>query len=162
MKRRQSFFVHHAWFIIAVTAVLAIMGCHERRTYHHYQPVNTSCWAMTDTLRFTPENIDYEGDYRVSIGARVDDHYAYRNLWLVVEQRTLKGLRTAHRDTVNLILADSHGAWLTQGVVLHVAEEEVATTRLEKDECYEFLVYHIMSDQHLVGVNDVGVTLSPD
>lgn len=117
---------------------------------------------MTDTLRFTPENIGYEGDYCVSVGARVEDHYGYRNLWLVVEQRALKGLRAAHRDTVNLILADSNGTWLTQGVVLHVAEEEVATTRLDKDGKYEFLVYHIMNDQQLVGVNDVGVTLSPN
>ena len=116
---------------------------------------------MTDTLCFTPENMDYDGSYRVGVGVRVDGHFSYRNLWLVVEQRTLTEPRTAHRDTVNLILADSEGSWLTRGVVLHEAEEEVVTTRLEKDKRYEFLVYHIMSDQELVGVNDVGLSLSP-
>lgn len=162
MKRRRLFFFHSALLIIAITTVVAIMGCHGRRPYHHYQSVGTSRWTMTDTMRFTPENIEYEGDYTVGVGVRVNEHFAYRNLWLVVEQRSKKGPVRAHRDTVNMILTDSKGTWLTQGVVLHEVEETVGRTRLEKDEAYEFLVYHIMSNQQLEGVTDVGLSLSPN
>ncbi len=155
MKLKSSCY---AWLVAAVV----LTACHGRRTYHHYQTVDAERWAMTDTLRFVPEHIEYEGLYVIGAGARVNDRYPYRNLWLVVEKRTLAEPRTAHRDTLNLILADSEGAWLTQGVVLHEAEETVDTTRLKADEEYEFLVYHIMNEQELKGVTDVGITLLPN
>ena len=161
MRTRILTTVKQSRLTIAVAAVLVFMGCHERRPYHHYQSVNAPQWAMTDTMRFTQDQIEREGDYTVGVGVRVNDHFAYRNLWLVVEQRSKKGL-VRHRDTVNMILADSKGTWLTQGVVLHETEETVGKTRLERDEAYEFLVYHIMSKQQLVGVKDVGLSLSPD
>lgn len=151
-----------AFFFLAATTLVALIGCHERRPYHHYLPVTAPYWAMTDTMRFTLEDIVYEGDYNIGVGVRVNEHFAYRNLWLVVEKRSKTGLVPAHRDTMNLILTDSKGTWLTQGVVLHEVEDTVAKTHLDSDEAYEFLVYHIMSDQQVEGVTDVGLLLSPN
>ena len=51
------------------------------------------------------------------------------------------------------------GQWLTQGVVLHTTEDVVAATRLYKEHAYEFLVYHIMADQNLAGVSDIGLKI---
>ena len=161
MNAHRLFISHYPLLIIAIAVVVVIMSCYERLTYHRYQSVSTT-WAVTDTLHFIPEDIDYKGNYRVSVGVRVDDRFGYRNLWLVVEQRTLNGNHSRHRDTVDIILADSRGGWLTEGVALHTAEEEVGTTHLEQDERYEFLVYHIMNDQQLAGINDVGLLLSPN
>lgn len=139
---------------------LLLLGCSDHRVYHHFVPVNTTCWTVTDTLHFTPGVLKSDGLYTMKTGVRVNDHYRYRDLWLVVEQRAKQPQMAARRDTVHIILADSKGNWLTQGVTLHETEEVVAASRLAKDCAYEFLVYHIMKDQNLEGVSDVGFSLS--
>ena len=144
-----------------LTLSLLLLGCRDHRVYHHFLPVKTTCWTVTDTLRFTPDAMKSDGLYTMKAGVRVNDNYPYRDLWLVVEQRaTAPHREPARRDTVHIILADSDGKWLTQGVTLHETEEVVAASRLAKDCTYEFLVYHIMKDQNLIGVSDVGLSLS--
>lgn len=137
-----------------------IIGCQGvRLPYHHFMATNALGWTVTDTLRFAPVTVNSDGQYTITAGVRVDDRYAYRDLWLVIEHRCPEALQPAHRDTVHLILADSQGKWLTQGVVLHETNEMVTTRALTTKDAHEFLVYHIMNDQSLVGVNEVGLKI---
>lgn len=143
---------------LVLAAVL--VGCHDvRLPYHHFIATDPSGWTVTDTLRFAPVTVSSDGQYTITAGVRVDERYAYRDLWLVVEHRCPEALQPAHRDTVHLILADGYGKWLTQGVVLHETMETVTTRALKTTDAHEFLVYHIMSDQSLVGVNEVGLRI---
>lgn len=139
-----------------------IVGCQGvRLPYHHFMATNALGWTVTDTLRFAPVTVNSDGQYTITAGVRVDDRYAYRDLWLVVEHRCPEALQPAHRDTVHLILANARGRWHTAGVVLHEAEKAVRIVDLDKKESPEFLVYHVMREQEIQGVYDVGVRLEP-
>ena len=146
-------------FIFIIAVVTAMMGCHQRLHYHHFLAVDNTCWSVTDTLHFAPVEVAQDGLYTITAGVRFRDSYPYRDLWLVVEQRSLDMAQMPHRDTVHVILSDRKGQWLTQGVVLHTTEDVVAATRLYKEHAYEFLVYHIMADQNLAGVSDIGLKI---
>lgn len=146
--------------LCAFVMAAALTACHDvHLPYHHFITTDPSGWTVTDTLRFAPVTVNSDGKYTITAGVRVDDRYAYRDLWIVVEHRSDEVLQKAHRDTVHLILADSKGKWLTQGVVLHETQETVATTALTTTDAHEFLVYHIMNDQSLVGINEVGLKI---
>ncbi|MCR4995354.1 MAG: gliding motility lipoprotein GldH [Bacteroidales bacterium] len=146
-------------FFWLLTIATFLFSCQSRRTYYQYQAVDDRCWSATDTLYFVPDTFTQDGLYTLKAGIRFNEHYPYRDLWLVIEQRTTKPVVSARRDTLHLVLANNEGRWLTNGVVLHEAEETVATSRLNMDDAYEFLVYHIMRDQNLTGVTEVGLKI---
>lgn len=161
---RLAIVLRSAATCMAIVALL--VACHGRRTYHSYQAVDAQCWSATDTLRFTPDALSEDGLYSLLAGVRVNEHYPYRDLWLVVEQRTPSAATTTSphtehvsRDTLHVLLTDAKGNWLTQGVVLHTSEDVVTATRLTHDNPPEFLVYHIMRDQNLKGVMEVGLKI---
>ena len=161
--------------LVLPLAALLLIACHGRRTYHHFEPVDPTGWTVADTVRFRPETIDEDRLYTLSVGVRFADSYAYRDLWIVVEQRAGrrqpapltpygdKPRRTAltpvRRDTLHMILADSKGKWLAQGVAMHEAEEVITAARLSKDYDTEFLLYHIMRQQTVQGICEVGLKI---
>ena len=148
-----------------VVILLTLFVCCGRRpmpalTYYEFQPVDAHAWRLTDTLRFSPDTSILALSNSLSLSVRLGQQFAYRDLWLVCEQRS-DSLLQPHRDTVHLILANARGRWHTAGVVLHEAEKAVRIVDLDKKESPEFLVYHVMREQEIQGVYDVGVRLEP-
>lgn len=129
-------------------------------TYYEFQPVDAHQWRCTDTLRFVPDTATLAATNELSLSLRLGQQFAYRDLWLVCEQRSDSLLRP-HRDTVHFILADARGRWQTTGVVLHEALLHVRNINLDKKESPEFLVYHIMREQGIQGIFDIGLRLEP-
>ena len=145
--------------------MLTFGACDHRKalpamTYYAFQPVDAHRWSCTDTLRFTPDTATLASDCDLRLSLRLSQQFAYRDLWLVCEQRSDSLLRP-HRDTLHFILADARGRWQTTGVVLHEAEQRVRSVRLDNDAHPEFLVYHIMREQEIQGIYDIGLRLDP-
>ncbi len=131
-------------------------SCQKRPALYSYQPVDVHGWACTDTLRFTLTELPQDSLCTFSVGVRTSEHVPYQNLWLVLERRWGEDFR--QRDTVELRLTDAQGEWQTQGNILH--EEEVFVTAKKynaKQLPLELLVYHLMRQQRLTGVMEVGV-----
>ncbi len=149
----------------AALALVAIVACGGRRpmpalTYYEFKPVDPHAWRLTDTLRFRPDTATLAPAAELSMSLRLGQQFAYRDLWLVCEQRS-DSLQRPHRDTVHFIVANARGRWHTTGVVLHEAEKPVRTVNIQEQESPEFLVYHIMNEQEIKGVYDVGLRLEP-
>ena len=159
--------MHRIAKLVCAVGVLAsfLVGCRPRTSYFTFQPVNPDGWTCTDTLRFTPPEATADGRFSLNLVVRFNNHLEYGDLWLVVEQR----LRAAdermrylpHRDTVHLVVANEAGKWLTPGVVLHEEEAFVGLPHLLKGEALEVLVYHVMREQELQGLTEVGLRMEP-
>ncbi len=121
---------------------------------HAYLPISDACWTYTDTLRFHLPPVESSRLYTFSVGIRANDRPSYRDLWVVVEQRTSGMCR---RDTTHLFLASDRGAWHSPGVVLHDIEQVVAAARYEQGEEADILLYHIMSSQEVDGIVEAGI-----
>ncbi len=154
------------YYIVAVAAAWLVVGaCSDHRAmpdlaYYEFQPVDAHEWRCTDTLHFVPDTATIAADNTLSLCLRLGQQFKYRDLWLVCEQRS-DSLLKPHRDTVHFILADANGRWQTTGVVLHEASQRLHTLSLKKNESPEFLVYHIMREQGIQGIFDVGLRLEP-
>ena len=144
----------HTLFV-AVATLAASVACRQGRPmpampYYEFKPVDAHAWRCTDTLRFRPDTATLPRKAALSLSLRLGQQFAYRDLWLVCEQRS---------DTLHFILANARGRWQTTGVVLHEASLHVRNVSLRNSESPEFLVYHIMREQQIQGVFDVGLKI---
>ncbi len=153
------------YICIVLCTLLAATGCNGRlgmhvMPYYEFRHVDADDWRNTDTLRFKPDTALLAADNELSISVRLGQHFNYRDLWLVCERRS-NLMQHPRRDTLHLILANPRGRWTTAGVVLHETEQAVGQIHFDKKESPEFLVYHIMREQGIQGIFDIGLHLEP-
>ena len=133
--------------------LLLLPACRPRTLYHRYLPVDPRGWDVTDTLRFNLPPATSTRLHTISLGIRFTQHMPWRDLYLVIEQRTLQH----RRDTLHLFLANHTGRWQARGVVLHDRQAIVTAARLDTAHANTILVYHIMRTQRITGITEVGV-----
>lgn len=131
----------------------AMAACRDDVPLYEYQPVDTDGWGATDTLSFHLDAPETDTRYILSLGIRATERVDYRDLWLVLEQRT----DIRRRDTLHLILASDQAHWQTRGALLHELEEQVCETELPAGQPLDILVYHVMRRQDIAGLTEVGV-----
>ena len=149
--------VHCSLFTLLAAAFVAA-SC-QRPLLYSYQPVAEEGWSCTDTLRFAMDELPANGTYALRVGVRCNNLFAYRNLWLVVERRIPS--EANHRDTLQLDFSDETGTEFSSGNILHEQEQTVGVFRVRKpQQPIELLVYHVMEEQLLKGVTEVGVQVS--
>ena len=157
-KARLSLISHNLYLIILLSAFLCA-ACGSRPLLYSYQTVNEEGWMCTDTVRFAVDGLSAAGTYDLRVGVRCNNLYAYQNLWLVVERRTASAPN--HRDTLQLQLIDEASGELTASNILHTQEQTVGTFSVRQpQQPIELLVYHVMEEQLLKGVTEVGVSLT--
>jgi gliding motility-associated lipoprotein GldH len=116
--------------------------------YHSYQPVTDTGWYSNDTLLYQlPFPISAQESLQYEIGIRHKDTYPYRDLWLTVNQ-----------DTIHMYLADTTGYWLGNGIgnikqYSNTFQPQMGT----RDSIKELRVTHIMQDNPLHGICDIGI-----
>lgn len=141
-------------------AVLLLASC-DGTVYHQFREVDGDGWNVTDTLQFL-----YEGSGRsnkaveMAVQVRYGSAYKYKNLYLRVE--------TLHADSVLLSvdtlccrIYDDAGRRLgsTAGSIYQNESQKV----LLNASCADTLLLklsHIMPDESLQGVFDMGVELT--
>lgn len=131
--------------------LLLFVSCQET-IYHSYQPVEYTGWDKSDTLIFTlstPISTQKSLEYEYQIGIRHKDSYKYRDIWL-----------TINHDTVHLYLADSIGRWKGNGISeLRQITFPYNPSRLKDDSIKEVQITHIMQDNPLPGIHDIGISI---
>lgn len=148
--------IYHLLLIVA--SFLLFTGC-ERPALYYYQSVAEDGWRCTDTLHFETDNLTANKTYVLRAGVRCNNSYAFQNLWLVVERRVPS--EENHRDTLQLVLADEITHDFSSGCIVHEQERTVGTFIVrQSQQPIELLVYHVMEEQLLKGVEEVGVQVT--
>ncbi len=139
----------------AVVLLLAVLmvSCVSRTLIYSYLPVSGG-WLSTDTIRFHLADIPSNDIYSFHAGVRYTDRYSYRDIWLVMEQRTGTTVRL---DTLHIDLMPAARGLRERGVVMHEAEVLVRAYRLAAGQGLDVLIYPIMTDSLLDGITDVGL-----
>ena len=128
---------------------LLTLACQNHTYYHSYQPIESMGWYKNDTLLFSLDSVITNGNtYELQLGIRHKDSYLYRDLWLTINQ-----------DTVHIYLADSIGHWMGSGIgeLRHFTKR--IPIKVQEDSIKELRIIHIMQDNPLVGIHDVGVSI---
>lgn len=146
---------------LAGLPILLLAACQSNIVYHSYEPVSPGGWAKSDTLVYALPASVPAGSYEVEIGIRYQESYPYRDIWLGVSHNTLDTL-TYVTDTLQLFLADEVGNKTGNGPGgLYQCDLPYKTSfpiRLEGN-ARTFRIVHIMTDEPLIGISDVGIRL---
>ena len=134
-------------------------ACDEQTVYHSFQSLPTEGWQRNDTLFFNVSVADSATLYNVSVEVRNRNNYPYQNLPLLIYYDSPE-VPNIKRDTLELRLADNAGIWLGDGWGgLYQSTLPAGFIRIGKAGEYRFKIIHLLPDEVLPGINDVGIKL---
>lgn len=145
---------------IVVLLVALFASCGRDTVYHSYRPVSNDGWQREDTLLFALPSSIPGGDYDVEIGLRHHEDYPYRDLWLAYGFAS--DVSKSLADSVQLTLAYESGNWHGNGAAglyqysslsprpIHLMDERTDSV---------LRIVHLMKDEPLKGICDVGIRL---
>lgn len=173
--------------LFTLIASTLLSGCQPDGKVHQFQSVNTQGWSNTDTLTFLlpPDTIDTLR--QLTVEARISPQYPYTELWLVVEQQQPNDTTSLmscpidssassavpssassaaaslasiiHLDTIRLQLTNEQGQFTGTGRNILQYAQQSGTIRLSPTDTTRLTIRHIMHDNHLTGVHDIGIEL---
>lgn len=140
--------IHHR--ISLIILIVICISCQKNTLYHSYQPVNSTGWHRSDTLFYQlPSPISKDNNLQYEIGIRHEATYKYQDLWLTVNQ-----------DTLHLYLSDAIGYWKGDGIgnIRQYTHTFQLAGEME-DSIREFKITHIMEENPLPGICDIGIRI---
>ena len=147
MRKHSLINSWHACLLLVL--LLSAVSCQRNTVYHSYQPVESTGWNKSDTLVFTLPKAIVNSSYQYEIGIRHKDSYKYRDIWLTVNQ-----------DTIHLYLADTIGDWKGTGIgEIRQLTYPIQVQISSQDSIREFYITHIMEDNPLYGIHDIGLKI---
>lgn len=145
--------------LILLFAASLCMACDEQTVYHTFQSLPTEGWQRKDTLFFDITIPDSATLYNISVEVRNRNNYPYQNLPLLIYYDSPEA-QNIKKDTLEMKLADSAGIWLGDGWGgLYQSTLRAGLIRIGKAGEYRFKITHLLPDEVLPGINDVGIRL---
>ena len=149
--------------MLVIILLLIVPSCAiDRNEYSEFKDIPIDGWKYDDTLIFTPQLNDSVAIGVLEIALRHNNDYLYSNLWLEVSYCTAIDSMIAVVDTLNIELADIYGKWHGSGSgMLYQLSDSIATECSLKSGV-PIKVRHIMRDDNLTGIEQVGITFTPN
>lgn len=150
-----------ARYLIYSLLLLSVACCMPQTMYHSYHHIANERWGRGDTLSFHLAVDDtLPAMYGLFLIVRNSTGYPYQNLPLSVTYN-MPDTAVWRTDTLHFNVADSTGRWLGSGwgslYQLSVLLKEAPVGHPAR---FTFKVVHLLGDEQLVGVSDVGIQLS--
>lgn len=137
-------------------AIIAMVSCRPKvNDFSDYRNLPVDGWRYGDALHFMPSPADSAALGSVTVGIRHSNMYLYSNLWIEV---TLRDSLNQFVDTINIQVADSLGHWLGRGIGTDFQLSDTVWRNMTIHRPVEVSVRHIMRDDMLQGIEQLGVT----
>lgn len=143
--------------VIALTIILGLSAsCSRQPECGMFHAVDASGWLYGDTLRYDIAPVDsvtpWHGD--IAIAVRHSASYPYSNLWMEVSYPPADSVPA---DTINVILADTYGNWLGNGLGLSFMRVDTVFRNITVASPTTLSVRHIMRSDRLPDVEQIGL-----
>ncbi|WP_291529078.1 gliding motility lipoprotein GldH [Bacteroides sp. UBA939] len=156
-RPRHNHFLLKSLILLFVASFF--IACDKQVVYHVYQSLPADGWRKQDTLFFKIMASDSVALYSISVEVRNRNIYPYQNLPLLISCDSPEA-QNAKKDTLQLTLADSGGVWLGDGWGdLYQSSFSTGYIRIGKAGEYRFKITHLLPDDKLPGINDIGIKL---
>ena len=145
-------------------AVLALVSC-DGTVFQSFKQVSSSSWSPKDTVSFVYEGVNKPGSggtaLKMSAQVRYNADYKYKNLIMRVETIRIADTLLLSVDTLHCQIYDDSGYRLgsTAGSLYQNVSNDVFIEASPSDTLM-LRLSHIMSDESLAGVCDVGLKLT--
>ena len=143
---------------LGLPAALAA-GCRRDAAAYQYGNVSVDGWDSGDTVVLCVPPLEQGGVFAMQLGLRTSNTvpYPFRELWLTVKQEWASGQTFA--DTLQCTLATPAGDASGKGVALNQYEFALPMRQLAKGDSARICINHIMRQDLLPGITDVGIRL---
>ena len=145
--------------IIIFIITLLACSCSTDTVYHKYQPINKNGWNRNDTISFIMPDSMKNGVYNAEIGIRHTESYKYMDLWLsAVFPQSNKA------DTFHVFLANDRGNWNSSGSTggfFQISTESLKFNYIPSEDSV-IRIYHIMKDNPLLEITDIGLKITKE
>ena len=157
------FFYKFRNFVLLAFLACLSFSCQNDTVYHTYQAIPENFgWGRGDSLNFYfPPGIP-PAAYTLEVGIRNTDMYPYRDIWLEAT-KVMSDTLPAVTDTLHFYLADENGRWNEDRSAggyyqsTFVCDEPLV---IGTDSFNRSLhIIHVMRDNPLPGIADVGIRL---
>lgn len=138
--------------------LVAIMySCSTNTVYHRYLPTDDKGWSREDTLSFVLPDSMKTGMYHTEIGIRHTEAYPYKDIWLSILLP-----QSDKADTIHIYLANDRGNWNSNGSTGGYFQYSVNATEFSysPSQNYTIKISHIMNDNPLQGISDIGLKIT--
>ena len=159
---------------ILISSVLLLLSCQKQDGINIFRPIDSKGWSTYDTLTFDVPASSQLADYDITFQARITHNYAYKDLWLVIEQNYCDTIcedtltfaeemrhSTYFTDTVHLAIVDQDGNFTGTGREFLQYSCPVRFVKLKEGMHGTLHIHHIMSDHIIEGIHDIGIEMSP-
>ena len=158
VKRKQNPFT----LLVIGFLLFSLTSCDSSLVYNESYPVKDLKWNQKTPFIFATDSItDINQGYNAYIDLRVNENYAYRNIYFFVEIEMPN--KQIIRDTVNGFLQDEAGNWLEDvsgfGTIKQKEFLYRPKFRLPFAGKYKFSIFQAMRAENLEDVEDVGFKL---
>jgi len=145
---------------LAMTVIsLMLFSCNNNVVFSEFQPVQHKLWDKQTELVFHFEMKDVAIPYNISLQLRNSHLYPYQNIGIIFEELHPAD-EISIKDTVEFILADSTGKWKGNGITLFQNQFLLKENYHFPDTGnYTIGIRHIMLDEQLKGIEDVGLLI---
>lgn len=159
-KMRSRASLSMLWAVAAALCMSYVFGAcdYKCNDYSEYRRVPDYGWRYADTLRYTPVHDDSLCMGRLVVGVTHTGAYPYTDLWLEVSYTDGTAPR---RDTLRLPMVDRYGSWRGRGIGSMFQLTDTLRRGMHPSGT-RVGVRHIMRDDTLRGVNQVGIFFVPD
>lgn len=144
--------------ILLTTLALALTACQHDTLLHKYRNIADGQWMRSDTVAFTLPVVPVSGMYDLSVGLRYHKLFPYRDLYVIVEQ-LLSDPEINIKDTVCLQLPLPETS-SEIGINILQYEKRIVKLHLQKDQTGKIRISHIMHNDPLPQIYDVGILIS--
>lgn len=155
---RRNIFVRAALPFITMVVLSVMTACKMGpNDYSEYHTLGEDGWRYGEFLRyeFIPQDSIVTGDLALSL--RHTNDYIYSNIYLEV---TIADSLSTSRDTLAITLADDFGRWKGRGIGTDFQVSDTIAKRVAYRRPVEISVRHIMRDEVLENIEQVGVSFT--
>lgn len=139
-----------------IVALTVMTGCRMGpNDFSEYHTLGDSDWRYGEILNydFTPRDSIVTGD--ISLSLRHSNDYIYSNIYLEV---TVADSLQHRCDTLALTLADNFGRWQGRGIGTDFQVSDTVAKGITLRRPIKIAVRHIMRDEVLENIEQVGVS----
>lgn len=144
--------------ILFVSGILSLTSCDKHTISHRYHCINSDGWYRSDTLFFAIDSIESDNTYHFILDLRTTNDCPYKSLWLTVEKELCPNA-TFECDTIEFVLTNQQHQRTGTGIHLLQYSKEIKSTYLNRGTNGSIRIYHIMNDDCLTGIRDIGIRI---
>lgn len=162
-EKKNNFLLYSIKGMLCILFICFVYACQPKDIFFDYHTFNKMQWGRKDTVCFKRQFEDSLKRYPIILEIRKDVKYPYQDLWIefqIIENDSV----CISTDTIHLHLNDLNGKPIGTGFGTLYQQTDTIDPNFRALNSSEktFKIRHLMSDEYLYGISDIGLHVDMD